>query len=296
MEMHIAGRRKKGYINGRKAAPAESDPSYDDWEAEDALVKGWLINSMTDKLMTHFVQCGTAKDVWDAVKRSYLDVSDSSQVYELMKKSFQSRQEGRPLSEYYNELNSIFLELDYRRPNDMSCPNDVEKLRKRTADDRVYVFLAGLDHSLDHISSRILAATPLPSLEEVYSQVRREEQRQLTMGIEDRSEVSALVVHKNNSQETTASRSSNSLSRFCTYCNKNSHTEDICWKKHGYPEWYKLKQAERKSKKSAQVASIDNPTSVFHVTRASPKEGNSGLAFISAATNTWVIDSGALIT
>jgi hypothetical protein len=63
MEMHIAGRRKKGYINGRKAAPAESDPSYDDWEAEDALVKGWLINSMTDKLMTHFVQCGTAKDV-----------------------------------------------------------------------------------------------------------------------------------------------------------------------------------------------------------------------------------------
>ncbi|PNX89541.1 hypothetical protein L195_g045661, partial [Trifolium pratense] len=32
MEMHIAGRKKKGYINGRKAAPAESDPKYDDWE------------------------------------------------------------------------------------------------------------------------------------------------------------------------------------------------------------------------------------------------------------------------
>ncbi|WJX78395.1 hypothetical protein P8452_61623 [Trifolium repens] len=92
-----------------------------------------------------------------------------------MKKYFQSCQEGRPLSEYYNELNSIFLELDYRRPNDMSCLNDVEKLRKRTANDRVYVFLTGLHHSLDHISSRILAATPLPSLKEVYSQVRREE-------------------------------------------------------------------------------------------------------------------------
>jgi hypothetical protein len=92
-----------------------------------------------------------------------------------MKKYFQSCQEGRPLSEYYNELNSIFLELDYRRPNDMSCLNEVEKYRKRTANDRVYVFLTGLHHSLDHISSRILAATPLPSLKEVYSQVRREE-------------------------------------------------------------------------------------------------------------------------
>ena len=55
MEMHIVGRRKKGYIIGRKAAPTENDPSYDEWEAKDALVKSWLINSMTDKLMAHFV-------------------------------------------------------------------------------------------------------------------------------------------------------------------------------------------------------------------------------------------------
>ena len=55
MDMHIAGRRKKGYITGRKATPAENNPSYDEWETEDALVKSWLINSMTNKLMTHFV-------------------------------------------------------------------------------------------------------------------------------------------------------------------------------------------------------------------------------------------------
>ena len=51
MDMHKAGRMKKEYIIGRKVAPVEND-----------------------KLMAHFVQCGTAKEVWDAVKRSYLDV------------------------------------------------------------------------------------------------------------------------------------------------------------------------------------------------------------------------------
>ena len=56
MEMHVAGRSKKGYIKGRKATPAENDPSYDEWEDEDALVKSWLINSMTDKLMARFVK------------------------------------------------------------------------------------------------------------------------------------------------------------------------------------------------------------------------------------------------
>ena len=49
---------------------------------------------------------------------------------QMMKKSFQSRQGGRPLSKYYNELNSIFLELDYRRPNDMECVKDIEKQNK----------------------------------------------------------------------------------------------------------------------------------------------------------------------
>ena len=55
MDMHIDGRRKKGYITERKAAPTENYPSYDEWETEDALVKSCLINSMTDKLMAHFV-------------------------------------------------------------------------------------------------------------------------------------------------------------------------------------------------------------------------------------------------
>ena len=287
MNMHIAGRRKKGYITGRKVAPAENNPSYNEWEAKDALVKTWLINSMTDKLMAHFVQCGMAKGVSDAIKRSYLDVSNSSQVYELIKKSFQSRQGGRHLSENYSELNSIFLELDYCRPNNMDCTNDIEKLRKRIVEDRIYIFLAGLDHNLNQVSDRILATSPLPSLEEAYSQVHREKQRQFTMGIEDQSEASALTVQKNNSQPAPPIHPSNHFSCFYTHYNSTRHTEDVCWKKHGYPEWFKLKQVEKKNKKSAHVAVTNTPpSSASHVTRVSLKEGNSGLFFISTATNT----------
>ena len=158
-----------------------------------------------------------------------------------MKKSFQSRQGGLPLLEYYNELNSIFLELDYRRHNDMECTNDIEKLRKRTIEDRIYIFLTGLDHNLDQVNGQILAISPLPSLEEAYSQVRREEQRQFTMGIEDQSEASVLTVQKNNSPPAPPIRPSNHFSRFYTHCNSTRHTKDVCWKKHGYPEWLKLK-------------------------------------------------------
>ncbi|XP_071902889.1 uncharacterized protein [Coffea arabica] len=299
LQMHIAGRKKKGYINGKKAAPAVDDSSYDEWEAEDSLVKSWLINSMSDNMISHFVQCGTTKEVWDAVKRSYLDVSDSSEVYELMKKTFHLQQDGRPLAEYYNELNSTFMELDYRRPNDMTCAADKEKYRNRIAEDRVYIFLAGLDNKLDQVRSRVLGTSPLPRLEEVYSMVRRELQRQVAMGAESHFEASALTVQKS-TPIVINGNSTASQSRFCTYCNKNTHTIDVCWKKHGYPEWYKLKQAERKNKKlvhntvAQNVAAIDTtPSSVSHVSRASSQEGIFGLSDISAHPSTWIIDSGA---
>ena len=55
LEIHIAARKKKGYIIGRKVALVEDDPNYDECEAKDALVKSWLINSMIDWLMSHFM-------------------------------------------------------------------------------------------------------------------------------------------------------------------------------------------------------------------------------------------------
>ena len=55
LDMHIVGKKKKGYITGTKVAPVENDPNYDEWKVEDVLVKSWLINSMIDKLMSHFL-------------------------------------------------------------------------------------------------------------------------------------------------------------------------------------------------------------------------------------------------
>ena len=74
------------------------------------------------------------------------------------------------------------------------------------------------------------------------------------MGTEHHSKASAMVVHQNNTWPTPFMPSNDSSSHFYTHCNSTKHTVDVCWKKHGYPKWYKLKQAKKKNKKSAQVA------------------------------------------
>ena len=147
-----------------------------------------------------------------------------SPVYEQMKKSFQSRQGGCPLVEYYNELNSIFMELHYRRPNDMTCVANIGKQRKCTIEDRIYIFLTNLDHGWKVV---FLATSPLANLKETYSLDHREAQRQVTMGTKDHSEASIMAVHKNNTQPTPFTPIDSS-SCFCTHCNNTKYTVDVC--------------------------------------------------------------------
>lgn len=48
----------------------------------------------------------------------------------------------------------------------MTCVADIEKYRNRIAEERVCIFLAGLDHNLDHFNSSVLGTSPLLRLEE----------------------------------------------------------------------------------------------------------------------------------
>lgn len=56
------------------------------------------------------------------------------------------------------------------------------------------MFVAGLDHNLDQVSSCVLATSPLPSLEEAHSVVCRDVQRLVIMRSKDHIEASALAI------------------------------------------------------------------------------------------------------
>ncbi|RVX04154.1 putative mitochondrial protein [Vitis vinifera] len=61
VEMYISGKDKLGYINGDFPQPPETDPSFRRWRTENAIVKGWLINSMDPSLIANFIRFPTTK-------------------------------------------------------------------------------------------------------------------------------------------------------------------------------------------------------------------------------------------
>ncbi|KAJ9170163.1 hypothetical protein P3X46_018291 [Hevea brasiliensis] len=98
--MYISGKDKLGYINGDLPQPPEIDPSFCKWRTENAIVKGWLINSMEPSL------------VWDSIATTYFDGSDSSQVYDLRRRVSRMWQGGGSIEKYYNDLQRVYIFLD----------------------------------------------------------------------------------------------------------------------------------------------------------------------------------------
>jgi hypothetical protein len=55
VEMYISSKDKLGFINGDYLTPSTTDPSFQKWRTDNAIVKGWLINSMDPTLIENFI-------------------------------------------------------------------------------------------------------------------------------------------------------------------------------------------------------------------------------------------------
>ncbi|XP_056170478.1 uncharacterized protein LOC130138917 [Syzygium oleosum] len=88
------------------------------------------------------------------------------------------KQGGGPIEKYYNDLQGLWREIDFRRPNPMQCPADILRYNAIVHEDRVYTFLDGLDDRLDNVRADVMKMDPFPTIEQAYARVRREDMRQ----------------------------------------------------------------------------------------------------------------------
>jgi len=86
MEMFISGRDKLGLITDEIRQPVLIDPIYSKWRTKNAIVKGWIINSLNPDLIGNFIRFSKAKVVWDAIATTYFDGEDNDKAYDLKRK------------------------------------------------------------------------------------------------------------------------------------------------------------------------------------------------------------------
>ncbi|RVW38243.1 putative caffeoyl-CoA O-methyltransferase [Vitis vinifera] len=289
VEMYISGKDKLGYINEDSSQPPETDPSFKRWRTENAIV-------------------------WDSAAITYFD---------LRRRVTRMKQAGGSIEKYYNDLQGLWREIDFRRPNPMECAIDIQKYNSILQEDRVYTFFDGLDDRLDKTRSDVLQIKPFPTVEQAYAFVRREEVRQTVMILGADTPPGAVMASKGikGSHHQMPSKpgalflsSGKSNSSFktkppsdgtkCTHCDNTKHTRDTCFKLHGYPDWWNDLQARKKWEiiandnhtRRAVVVTCDASLSLIPQAESSHDSGTSSKAFhISTHKDDedWILDSGA---
>ncbi|GJX61870.1 putative RNA-directed DNA polymerase [Tanacetum coccineum] len=268
------------FYSGAKTKPAEESEDYENWCSENDKVKGWLCDSMSTTLMNRYVCLETAKEVWDSLEAMYTDTSDETQIFELHRKCFSTKQSGRSIATYYDELASLFQEIDQRNTMKGESISSIALLQKYVGRLRVHMFLSGLDNVYDQVRGEILRKDPPLTLEQSYQMVRR------------------CSVHKQGKRLEL-------LALILMIMCEKGHTKQRCYEVIGYPEWWDFTKRPRKNIAKRNDAGKGPSVNIVQSKKNDAGKGpsvntvQSGMKFKSnvflanSLNNTWLIDTGA---
>ncbi|KAL5816220.1 hypothetical protein ACOSQ3_024598 [Xanthoceras sorbifolium] len=226
--MFICGKGRDDYITGISESPAKEDPAFKQWKTENSMVMSWLINSMTNEIGENFLLYETAREIWKAAKETYSSSDNTAELFGIESNLYDLRQ---------GELTQLdlFEKYQWKNQEDSSMYKDILEQK------RIFRFLLGLNPYLDEVRSRTLATKPLPSIREVFSEVRREESRKRIMlgspnTENSAAEGSALFVKGN--QNSFNDNKSRKNRPWCEHCKRLGHLKETCWKLFGKPlDW-----------------------------------------------------------
>ncbi|XP_073137592.1 uncharacterized protein [Henckelia pumila] len=153
----VCARGKLGHLTGDLPAPASSDPSYTTWLSKNSIVLAWLVNSMEPQISHRYLWFNTNKEVWDAAKKMYSDLGNTSQVFEIRSKLKEIKQGSNSVTQYFSDLQDLWKELDLFLEDTKTCTKCSPKIRLNLEKERVFEFLVGLNHDLDDVQGRLVA-------------------------------------------------------------------------------------------------------------------------------------------
>uniref|UniRef100_A0A803KQ64 Uncharacterized protein n=1 Tax=Chenopodium quinoa TaxID=63459 RepID=A0A803KQ64_CHEQI len=172
MQIEIGGRGRLNHIIANPVSP--DDPEYQQWAQRDSMVLSWIIENIDGDLVNQFLDYKNARDLWKGIETLLSSGRDELQIYDLNSKAASMKQGTDTIEVYFSKLNTLWKEIDRRMPNPMKCAEDITLFNSFIQRQRLYLFLAGVNDSLDKEKRDILYLDPLPTIDATYASIRRE--------------------------------------------------------------------------------------------------------------------------
>ncbi|GKC23869.1 ribonuclease H-like domain-containing protein, partial [Tanacetum coccineum] len=290
MLLALEGRNKTGFIDGSCRRSNVDEVLGRQWDRVNAVVLGWILNSITEELFLGQIFSKRARHVWEELRETY-DKVDGSVTFNLHHKIHTMKQNGSTLADYYHNLNALWKQFDCLVELPRCTCHAAADFKKHNQLMKLMQFLMGLDDSYMSIRSSILSRDPLPDVRNAYATISSEEShRVIASSMSDSSQRTQTAAFASNAPNRTVfqrGQSSNSSFRpnnftnpgprpnnnnqsrqnggsglVCENCGFNGHTIDRCFKLIGYPADFGKKRNGQNSKgKSVSNNSVSGSSS-----------------------------------
>lgn len=270
----LLAKNKVGLIDGSIPKP-EKAGDHMAWMRCDAMVKGWLTTAMDKDIRNSVKYASTAREIWSDLLERFGKES-APRAYELKQILTRTQQNGATVSAYYTKLRGLWDEmqvvLSIPRCACNGCKCDVgKKMVELREKERLYEFLMGLDNKFSVIRTQILSMSPIPSLGNAYHLVAEDErQRAIASDRKSTTESAAFKTFTHGRKESNSSQQRDKpptkdnkrseVQEHCTFCGKDGHNREGCFKRIGYPDWWPgNKKRDENKPKAACIETTTSP-------------------------------------
>ncbi|MCI07650.1 retrovirus-related pol polyprotein from transposon TNT 1-94, partial [Trifolium medium] len=250
MRRALGAKNKFDFVDGMISIPNPFDPSYKAWCRCNMLIHSWIMNSVEDSIAQSIVYLENAIDVWNELKERF-SRGDFIRISELQIEIFGLKQGTKSVSEFFTALKILWEELDAylpmpvcNCPHKCMCVTGIVNVRTQHELVRTIRFLTGLNDSFDLVRSQILLMDPLPQINKVFSMMIQYERQfassTVTLDLDDNKAMinvgdSRRSQGRGKSSYNAGYQNSKKSNKYCTYCGKDNHIVDNCYRKNGFP-------------------------------------------------------------
>ncbi|KAF3771707.1 hypothetical protein EJ110_NYTH58620 [Nymphaea thermarum] len=163
----------------------ETNPEYEMWMTHDQSLVAYVTSTLSEEVLAGVDDDLSTLELWKVLATIYSQMYGQKKrkvrVYKLMKDLYAHRQGDLSVADFYAALKSKWEDFDYHSDDIWSCPQDQMHYMTKEWENRIFLFLAGLNDEFENIRSQILNSEESFSIEDVYSRVEAEEQRRLVI-------------------------------------------------------------------------------------------------------------------
>nr|KYP67125.1 hypothetical protein KK1_013448 [Cajanus cajan] len=242
----LSAKNKMEFVDGNAPQPPKSDVTYSAWRQCNNMVVSWLVHSVSPSIRQSILWMDKADEIWNDLKSRYSQ-GDLLRISDLQYEASSLQQGDLSVTEFFTKLRIIWDELENFRPDPTcSCThkcscNVLPTIAQRKREDQAMQFLRGLNEQYSNVRSHVLLMDPIPPISKIFSYVAQQERQLLG------SNFVANTVTKTAAINATAS------SFTCTHCGKSGHTENLCYRKHGFPSNHDDKSNRGASNRSGKI-------------------------------------------